>query len=249
MDTSHWTALNPDILFTNTTKAMYGGNLYRLTICCLGVAVLRYPAVPVSELVARRNHVWLEHSKRRLQLPHVVHVLDPPIIQSAEERMLERMREVVPADVKKRIEEPFVHFYHNSEQALLDMATALASDDHPGNQHLREIMRPASAEVHAMLESGKVLRKRKPQWRYRIHMRDGSYTDGLKESLVRFVRSQGNNMYCPIGLWDRLRSPTQRYIWSGYLCTNDFALTTLLALMDARLVYRIEEMVHAQDHE
>ena len=237
MDTSFWTALNPDIQFLQTRKAMHGRYIYRLVICSVGSSILRQQVDLDREIGfhnASRSYNWAGSWRKK-----PINARDSDLLRLVQSRLEYQevgVRVEGPYDIKMRIEEPFVQFYTTDEKSLQWLAAQLTYDD---NSHFVSIMRPATVDEAHLLSDGYILRTRKSEWRYRITFRDGRYSEETKNTIKTYLQNLDQEVKVPKNLWSQLDKPG--WIWGGYVYVKDQGLATMLKMIDGRLVSKVEE--------
>ena len=233
MDTLFWTALNPKIRILDTVKMMYGQHLYRLEIQAEGASILRDLESDIVTEVTNRNllarTVNYGGSWRRNKPVSVDRI-----------PLLEKIREVMLTNPgnKTRIEGDSLQFYTPDEVAIKKLARQMIYLD---NSHISSIMRPTTPALADILRAGKVLRKNPPEYKYRLMIRDGRYSEESKENLLNWVDQMGDAVRIPVSLRENLEKGRHGYIWGGYIYVNDPRLEVMLRMIEPRLIGKIEE--------
>jgi len=233
MDTLYWTGLNPKISFLETSKAMYGKYLYRLTVIVDGACILRDPTADIVKEVSNRNlaarSMNYGGSWRTVKRVSVDAIPLLEKIRTARENH---------SDIKCRIEQDIVHFYASDENELIKLSKDILYQD---NDHFQFMMKPRNKTVADAMLDGKVLRKTKPEYSHRMVMRDGRYSEETKQNLLSWIDSMGDMVKIPRSLRDNLEKLKHGYIWGGYIYANDPRLYVMVNMIDPKLVTRIEE--------
>jgi hypothetical protein len=241
MDILFWTALNPDIKQLETTKVMHRYYLHRLAIRAPGASMLRHDGDLDRQIEKRNNAASYNYggSWRRNKLSDH----DIELLKFVKERIQEINNPEVPArppllgdPIRVRIEDPNIQFYARSELVLKNLANTLRWKD---DQHFVSIMSPTNAANEKFLLDGFVLRKREIQWPFRIVFRDGRYSAETKQQLLSYLTALGDQVRVPKGLSEQLTKGG--WIWGGYIYVHDPHLQSMLALIDTRLVSKVEE--------
>lgn len=237
MDTSYWTALNPNIKFQKTSKAAYGHCVYRLSIHVVGASALRQNQ-NLNDAIAWRNNRARDYNWGGSWRKKMVSKQDADLLALVKEQLdYNEMSVRIPnSGIKVRIEEPTIHFYSRSELPLRNLAAKLS---YGNNAHFVSLMRPENAEQERLMLDGFTLRKNKVEWSYRIVMRDGRYSQDTKDQVANYLTALGDQIKVPKGLWDQLNRGA--WIWGGYIYAHDRNLSTMLSLIDARIVSKVEE--------
>lgn len=248
MDISYWTALNPNIQLLDTMKPMRGC-ICRLGLQVQGVGFIRYNLTDkaLDFAVKKSNLMTVSRGSRK----HAVirRMADPPhsmvcITQSDIKllRIIRDLRHDPDNTMPSRIETPNINFYSNDPNQLRDLAEKVRYDK---NQHIVSIMLPANERAKQLLQDNFVLRRRPPEFQYRIIMRGGIIGYPSKQSLLALINNFGKDeLHAPPVLLTQL-SNSRNYMWPSYLYVNDPRLATMVALIDSRLVERVEEFCQA----
>jgi hypothetical protein len=237
MDTSFWTALNPNILQLETIKAMHGQCLYRLAVLATGASILRSNQNiddAITDRNNRRHYNWAGSWRSKPIKQEDAELLKLIRVQVNYNESSPRVNGT--GIFKIRIEEPYIQFYSRHEKPLLELANELKFGD---NSHFHSIMRPINKDNEQFLLDGYTLRKNKVEWPYRILIRDGRYSSESKTQIANYLTNLGTDIKVPNGLWDQLSKGG--WIWGGYVYVRDKNIATVLGMMDPRLVSKIEE--------
>ena len=234
MDTLFWTALTPNIKFTNTSKLMYRKYLYRLCLEAPGSAVLRDSEVDIDMEVIKRN-AWTKNYNRggSWKSNRTIKEDDVPLLH-----VIRQAKDALGDRVKMRIEDPDLQFYAADEATLKELAIKLSYNN---NYHFFNVMGPDRTML-SELQQGMILRKNPPKFQYRILLRDGRYSDQTKNSLWNLLNNLDKGDYrVPKSLMENLSEMKSRYIWGGYIHVHDARIATMVAMIDPQLVSRVEE--------
>lgn len=241
MDTLYWTGLNPDIKFSHTTRMMYGQFLYKLSFEIPGSNLLRFKG-DLNELVEQRNRRSYNYGGSWRQ-PRPIDLRDRQLLALAKTVVDELSEEpdVAPRGgivqpIRVRIEEPNVHFYTTSVQDMVILSKKMLFDN---NRHFAGVTHPADANSATLMKDGFVLRKKDFDWKFKVVLRDGRYSEDTKTQLANYLTELGSEVKVPLGLTRQL--DRGGWIWGGYFYTNDPQLTTIVSLINPGLVSKIEE--------
>lgn len=138
--------------------------------------------------------------------------------------------------LKMRIEEPNIQFYFQKESEIHPVVKFLLKGN---NNHIVHLMRPESPDAEKLLLEGYVLRKKSVEWRYRMIIRDGRYSEETKQQFANYLSHLGDQVKVPENLSKQLDKGG--WIWSGYVYLQDPALASMITLIDPNLVSKIEE--------
>ena len=238
MDTSYWTALNPNIIQLDTVKLMHGKYIHRMAVRAVGCSILRHAQDVESAIESRnanyKNYNWGGSWRRKPVTKEDATILKLIKEQIDHEEMSPRVRGM--EQIKIRIEEPDVQFYSTDIKSLAAIANSLQYGD---NSHFISIMTPADKSHEKYLRDGFVLRKTKISWPFRVLFRDGKYNQETKTQISNYLKNLGDHVKVPRNLWEQLERGA--WIWGGYVYVQDKGLATMLGLIDGRLISKIEE--------
>jgi hypothetical protein len=238
MDTSYWTALNPNILRLDTIKLMHSRYVHRLAVRAVGCSILRNSQDVDAAIEFRnnnyKNYNWGGSWRRKPVTKEDASLLKLIGEQIHHEEMSPRVKGM--ETIKIRIEEPDVQFYASDEKSLIGIANKLKFGD---NSHFISIMTPAQKEHEKFLLDGFTLRKTKVLWPYRVLFRDGKYSSETKAQIASYLRNLEDQIKVPRNLWEQLEKGA--WIWGGYVYVHDKSLALMLGLIDGRLISKIEE--------
>lgn len=232
MDTSFWTALNPSIQIQNTKKLMHSQYMYRLCLIAVGSSLLRYPENLDESIDQYNARVYSYGGSWRAKRTLTVEDIE----------LLRLIKSVIYPDnnarleVKTRIEDPYIQFYACDASTLTDLAMRMRKGT---NAHFESFMRPENEESSQLLSQGFVLKKKKLEWPYRLLIRDGRYNYESKQNLKNYLQQLGDEIKAPRNLWEQLDKGG--WIWGGYVYLKDKQVATMLSMIDAHMIGRIEE--------
>lgn len=233
MDTLYWTGLNPNIKFLHSTRMMYGQFLYKLSYEVPGSNLLRIKG-DLDALIEQRNLRSYNYGGSWRQLKRISH--ENHELLTLTKSVMEELSDGSNSSVRVRVEEPNIHFYTTSVQDMVDISKKMLAQD---NSHLVSVTCPADSDSAKLMQDGFVLRKTEFEWKHKIVLRDGRYSDDTKQQLYNFLIGLGDEVKAPLGLLRQLEHGG--WIWGGYFYTNDPQLTTIVSLINPRLVGKVEE--------
>ena len=245
MDTLFWTALNPNIGFAETRKLMYGSNLYRLVVQCPGAHLLRslksYDPIELLELVQRERKInyggsWRQSTRLKVTDVELLDIMCVGRFKALQD------------GIRVMVTSNHVNFYAQSQQTLMKLTERITLGT---NSHFIELMLPSSEGNKQLLEQGFTLRKRKPEYQYRIHLREGRYSfadlQKLRTWLSNFTKE---DLLVPYSLNAQLQSNhSQSYLFGAYISVQDDRIATMLNMINPNLVSNIEEFYHIGNDE
>lgn len=235
MDSSFWTALNPNIRIKDTVRATYGNCLYRLAFRIGGAHLFRCDkTVDLSKAIIDHN---LQVEPVRMSRYPVS--LQVGRINEGNTKDLVRIRDcmlALPDSVNVRIEGQTVSLHSPNEQVLQDFAR---------NPYVRryiiEVTRPRDEEKKQLLLTGKILRKRKIQYRWRVRFKDGIVDHDTKSRLCSWISQQDKQVVSSSTKVLGRLAGIGTYIYDVYLDVDDERMITLLSLTYGSMIARIEE--------
>ena len=233
MDTSFWTALNPNIQVLDTKKLLHGQYMHRLSMLSFGSRLLRDPSRLDNEITHYNQRAYSYGGSWR----QTRQLTDEDV------QLLKLIKNIVYADdlshlgnLKVRIEDPHIQFYSTDAAVLKDLALKLR---HTDNSHFVSFMCPESEQSADLLKQGFVLKKKKIDWPYRIIIRDGRYNTESKTNLKNYLLQLGDEVKAPRNLWEQLEKGG--WIWGGYIYVKDKQMATMFSMIDANMIGRLEE--------
>jgi hypothetical protein len=237
MDTSFWIQCNPKITVDHTTKKFYGKFLYKLVVYC-----------PAGRLIDAKGSMpdALEH--RRTVAKNINHGgwwgRRNTDLENADVEFLTMLKDVrhdQGMGIKLRVEEPMIQIYADSESAL----QTFVNTHFLGNQknYVRSISGPMDSEAEAVLNSGAIIRKENNGYRYKIILKDGRYTAGIKQSLLAYLENQGPEQVQLSSSARVMLSKSTGYVWNLYFYSNDVGVITFLNLISPGIVSNYHELV------
>ena len=140
-------------------------------------------------------------------------------------------------NIKVRVEEPYVDIYAQTEEKLKELCELL---DDPTS--VKSVSGPQSKQAETLLVDNKILRKRKPKWRYRIALKDKKFNKDIKKSLWNYLSGIGEEIRMPHMAKHQL-TKEHDWIWGCYFYTNDSSIVDMLRLIDPNMIREVSEMV------
>jgi hypothetical protein len=235
-----WTKLQPNIQIEETRRLYYGKYLYkiRLQLACAR-AILLSPDLPIQESVQRlsANRWYNPHGswKSKLSLPS-----KEEIVCLAFLRDLKKSNK----NIKIRIESDNVDLYSTTEDQLYKIINE--------HEHLKDFLIGVSLpdEKHRdTLLSGKQLVKGTVKYRYKVILRDGTYTAAELNSIHDYLEGCGDLVKVTKGCKQQLIKDTNRsngWLWSCYFYTNDIKICTFVQIINPRVIRNYYELVEYQ---
>jgi hypothetical protein len=249
MDSLFWTNLNPKIVCEDTRKQFYGQFCYKLVIEAHGsrsITETRPDDCIANHLADRRSkqkHInyggsWATQSTWAQRQADELKKSDPVFLEE-----LRSIKNGYGNRIRMRIEEPWLQIYTRDEQTLKDIAARLNHDQTIASR-LLSVSTPASPEQQTLLEAGHIIAapNSKQEYKYKIVLRDGSYSMETKQSIVNYLKTMGNEVKVSAANMNMLSGPL-KYIWGCFVYTNDPSITTMIGLIAPGMVGKIHEIV------
>ena len=248
MDISYWTKLNPNIIYEPTSKQFFNKYLAKIEIDCPAGRLINSKEQNVD--LALKNRIeWAKISRRynyggswmNWQTPS--HRLD-----EAEAGQIENLKEIkrdLKDSVKFRIEEPSVQIYAVDESSLKDLVSRINPQF---TSRIKAVQFPKDDNVAAMLMEGKVFLKANSRitYKYRVHLRDGEYTQDTKRSVMSYLTNLGDEVKMGGTTVSRLTGQYD-YLWSAFIYVNDPSILTFLNIIHPNIISKIHELVNNEE--
>ena len=236
MDTSFWIQCNPKITVEHTTKKYFGRYLYKIVVYAPAGRLIDNKE-PLDRALAHRKEVtkhinyggyWGHRTNKDLDKANL------PLLE-----VLRDIRKNVD-NIKLRVEEPRIQVYAVSENELKDL---ISSHFKLFTSHIESFAGPADAEAEKFLNSGAIIRKTNNGYSHKVILRDGRYSNDIKESISQYLNGLGEDL---VGIPSSARvmlAKSSGYIWNAYFYTTDPSIITFLNLIHPGLVLNCHELV------
>jgi hypothetical protein len=238
MDILPWIQYNHKIVPEITTKKFYGKYLYKLVAFC-----------PAGRVIDNKNSIERELAHRKTISINIGGWWGDRLarnLDDADPEFLERMRvlrhQKLPG-TKMRVEEPRIQIYAESEEQLKNIIQVYF--DRVDYRYIESISGPEDEEAEAILNSGGIIRKRDIGFTHKVILKDGKYSQDVKNSLLNYLANLGPDMVKIHGGLLSMLTKSSSYMWNGYFYTNDPSIVTFINLMYPGLVSNIHELVIA----
>jgi hypothetical protein len=141
--------------------------------------------------------------------------------------------------IKLRVEDPYVQIYVEDEDTLKEL-----TDMMNGNlkSSIRTVSWPASSKQKNILSEDKILKKTKPEYRYKFIFKDGMYTRESNQFILGYLTSLGNEVKLSNGTYRQLE--VFKYICGCFFYANDEKIATFLELISPGRIKKIYELVY-----
>ena len=234
MDLLYWKRRFSQTEVLPVTKKFYRSFLYKMTVYAPGCRSIHHKDIK-EHLDFRRHGSLVSYNyagswyndKMRLML------------EQADVDHLKTLQQILYQhnDVKLRVEEPYVDIYTHSEQKLREVSDMLSN---PG--WVKSVSGPINKQAETLLVDNKILRKRKPKWRYKINLKDKKFSSSTRTSIRQYLIGLGDEIKIPGSTLHQLTKPHE-WIWGCYFYTNDPGIVTMVQLIDPDIVREVCEMV------
>lgn len=153
-------------------------------------------------------------------------------------KLLQKIRlESFDKNVKVRVEEPYVDIYTESEQQLKDYAEQF---ENPG--WVKSVHGPENKQSATLLTDNKILRKRKPKFKYKVTFKDKKFSTATKTAVWNYVNGLGNEVKLPKSM-ERQLTKKHEWIWGCYFYTDDPGIVSMIQLIDPDIIREVSELV------
>ena len=139
--------------------------------------------------------------------------------------------------VKVRIEEPYVDIYAYSENKLKELAEWFNDP-----ACVKKVYGPENEISAGLLSENKILRKRKPNFRYKITLKESKFSTATRTAVLNYLQSLGTEVKLPRSIEQQL-TKKHEWIWGCYFYADDSRIVTMLQLIDPNIVREVSELV------
>lgn len=239
MDISFWKNLSKDIEITYTSKQFYKQYFYKLEVRAPGCKSIH--AEDIQKDLTHRGRSQPGYNvggswwNTRLQ----------KWLVQADLTQLNRLQQVKNnfPDVKVRTEEPKVSFYAENEQILKDVVTAIDSKYH---KDVISFSGPENYDMQKILETNNVLVKNKPEYQFKVTLREKKYSSESRQQILNYLDSLGNLVKVPNGTRELL-SKSHGWMWGCYFYTNDPGVVDFVRLINPDIIREVSERVYIEN--
>lgn len=235
MATSDWTKLNPKAKIKQTKKKMFGRFYYTIKYLCPGARILLENDTIISDEVQHRIEWNRSYNYGGSWRAAKERLSDISVDQ------LEAFRTVKIKHgqaIRTRVEEPFVTFYGETEEKLLEIAAELA----PWNKNINTVCLTTPAEKE-LLDQNCIIAKVDLGYRYKIVFKDGTFKN--KQALTTYLEKLGDQVKISDGVLHNLQKPYP-FLWGAWMYVNDPNIVMMLNMIEAGIVANIHEVIIAK---
>lgn len=237
---SEWKNLNSNISFVESKKKFFNKFYYNVKYFCPGGRIVQTSNIQESDIPsAIQNRIDLHRfynyggswRAARESLRDINHVQLKDMLSVKTNFEGEQLR--------LRVEEPFVTIYSVDEQLLLKIA---------GDQlkawadKMVSVTRPKNDDVKKILDSGAVIVKTDPGYRYKFVCRDGKLAN--KDSIYQYLLQLDKDVKVSRAVLKMLSKPSH-FSWGIWFYGNDPSIANVLNIIEPNFVSNIHEVVVA----
>ena len=238
MDTSYWIQCNPRITVEHTSKKFYGKFLYKIALHCPAGRLIDGKGT-MADLLEHRKTVYKHINQSGWWGRNIKNSKD---LDHADVTLLETLRTIRKtfSGIKLRVEEPCVQIYANTELELINLVKEQLNKF---AYRVESICGPESQESEQLLNSGAIIRKKHNGYRYKVILRDGRYSGGIKDSILQYLNGLSDEQVHITKTCKEMFTKPNSFLWNCYFYTNDPNITTFINLMSPGIVSNIHELV------
>ena len=236
MDLLYWKKRSSKTEVLHASQMFYKSFLYKMTVYAPGCRSTAYANIRESlswrlkgtELGYNYAGSWLN----KTMLGY---------LQEADIDQLELISSIrlnsVHYDIKVRVEEPHVDIYAHTEETLKEIAERFENTN-----CIKSVSGPENDQARALLVDNKILRKRKPKWRYKVLFKDKKYSTENRSAVWNYLDGLNEEIQIPRATKHQLNKHHE-WIWGCYFYTNDARIVSMIKLIDPDIVKEVSEMV------
>lgn len=240
MDTSFWIQCNPKITITHTAKKFFGKYLYKAVVYC-----------PAGRLIDSKPNITMESAlTHRLSVAKTINhggwwgYRYNRDLESADLEFLTLMRDIRQnrtLGLKLRVEEPRIQIYAETDEQLQDLVNNYFNQNQ--KTFVESVAGPEDAEAEAVLNSGAIIRKSDSGYKYKVILRDGRYSNEVKDNLLQYLTNLGPEQVKVPRSGIQMLNKGTNFVWNLYIFTNDDSIITFLNLISPGIVSNMHELV------
>ena len=242
MDSSYWRNSYSGLVVRPTRKLFYGQFLWRICMYIPGSGVINQRTGTVQENIEFRMRNWHNWPNYNWAGSWGGAVGPRPQLQNSIDLnqllLVQDLCDQLGKQIRVRIEEPHVQFYANDEQTIRYIAERFAG--YP--LCVMEVNGPENDRCQQLLISGAIIRQSPASHRYKINLRDGRYGVAVKQQILTYIDSLGDQIHLTDSCRHQLRSDHDM-MWNVHFLTNDSDIRIFLSLINPNLVRNFHELV------
>lgn len=230
--------MHPDIKLQHSKQMLYGKYPCRLVIRCNGGSMLRYPETTFED--------QMEWNQRTINYGGSWRKTKQFKPSATELKLLENLRdyradlaEQDNAQIKMRIEDPFIQIYSTDILLLQEFANNIINSVPAAAAFLESITVPRNSQDLALLQQGYTLRSHS-DFPYKINLRDGKYSQSTRSNLLQYLDALASDISIPKSTRDQLEKTRGDFIWGGYFYCMDEDIKLMISMIDPKLIRSID---------
>ena len=239
MDISFWKNLSNDIEINYTSKQYYKQYLYKLEVWAPGCKSIHAENIQKDLDYRGRSQPgynlggswWNTRLQKWLVQADLTQLNGLQFIKNNF------------SNVKIRTEEPKISFYAENEQVLKDIVNTIDSRYH---KHVVNFSGPENTETQEILQTNKLLVKRKPKYQYKVSIREKRFSTESRKQILNYLTGLGDLVKIPAGTQKQLDRNSD-WMWGCYFYTNDPGVVDFVRLMNPDIIREVCELVHIEN--
>ena len=236
MDLLYWKTRARQTEVLPTTKAFYKLFLYKMTVYAPGCRSIVYGNVESHLRWREQNNITMFNRGGSWYNKKMIDYLKQANINHL--KLLQKIRlESFNKNIKVRVEEPYVDIYTDSEQQLKEYAEQLENPN-----WVKSVHGPEDKQSASLLTDHKILRKRKPKFKYKITFKDKKFSTATKTAVWNYLNGLGNEVKLPKSMEQQL-TKKHEWIWGCYFYTDDPGIVSMIQLINPDIVREVSELV------
>lgn len=238
MDILFWKNLSKNIKVKNTTKRYFKQYLYKLEVYAPGCKSIGSDDI-ATDLNLRISHTrkYAQGSWWNVRLKNILDKADIGWLLSLETTIKEY------PEVKIRVEEPNVSFYCDSETMVKSLAKSIDIDY---RDYIVGVTGPASDKARELLESDKILVKKKPKYQYRVWLKEKQFSYETRSQIYNYLTQLGDLVKIPTLTVNHL-TKDGGWMWGAYFYTNDPGVADCIRLINPDIIKEVSEMAQLEE--
>lgn len=232
MATSDWTKLNPKIKVKQTKKRMFGRFYYTVKYFCPGGRVITEDDSDIDAEVQNRRE-WNRSYNYGGSWRAIKEQLNKISVDQLEAFRVIKLK--YGPQIRLRVEEPYITFYGETEEILLEIADHLSV----WSKELDTITL-TTPEEKELLDRDCILAKVDLGYKYKIILRDGNFKN--KQALREYLEGLGTEIKISDGVWRNL-GKEYPWLWGAWMYVNDPNVCVMLNIIEPGIVASTHEIV------
>lgn len=231
-----WTNLNKSIVIEYTRKKYYNKFLYKLSYRVPGIRLISWNTR--SPDIEQRIEAW-NNRHDGINRPYSF-LYGNDRANGSQIRSFYEVFQTKNENLKFRIEGNTFNLYSTDDDILYKIATNTLKE---WKKSLISVSVVESDSARELLEKGLTIVKTKPDYAYRVKLREGFQKLNEKVGLATYLRNLGKDVRLSELMFDRLQANT-KYFSGGYVYLNDPRLIDMLKLVAPNIIGPVDQMVN-----